>query len=112
MDHHAATILVVEDHRTTRTFLSDNLSADGFDVLEAESVSDARHLLESAFPDLAIVDLGLPDGDGLELLDAGPRRRSHRRPARSRPAAARAVRDGSASSTGCAASTAVATTTW
>ena len=69
MDHHAATILVVEDHRTTRTFLADNLSADGFDVLEAESVSDARHLLESAFPDLAIIDLGLPDGDGLELLE-------------------------------------------
>ena len=68
MNHHAATILVVEDHRTTRTFLADNLSADGFDVLEAESVSDARRLLESSFPDLAIVDLGLPDGDGLELL--------------------------------------------
>ena len=69
MDHHAATILVIEDHHTTRTFLADNLSADGFDVLEAESVSDARHLLESAFPDLAIIDLGLPDGDGLELLE-------------------------------------------
>ncbi len=69
MDHHAATILVVEDHHTTRTFLADNLSADGFDVLEAESLSDARHLLDSAFPDLAIIDLGLPDGDGLELLE-------------------------------------------
>ena len=68
MDHHAATILVVEDHRTTRTFLADNLSADGFEVLEADSVSEARHLLESSFPDLAIIDLGLPDGDGLELL--------------------------------------------
>ncbi len=68
MDHHAATILVVEDHRPTRMFLADNLSADGFDVLEAESVSEARHLLESSFPDLAIVDLGLPDGDGLDLL--------------------------------------------
>ncbi len=68
MDQQPATILVVEDHHATRTFLSDNLSADGFDVLEAESVSDARHLLERAFPDLVIVDLGLPDGDGLELL--------------------------------------------
>ena len=64
----APTILVVEDHRTTRTFLADNLSADGYDVIEAEDVSDARRLLESAFPDLAIIDLGLPDGDGLELL--------------------------------------------
>jgi len=62
------TILVVEDHRTTRTFLADNLSADGYDVIEAEDLSDARRLLHSAFPDLAIIDLGLPDGDGLELL--------------------------------------------
>jgi DNA-binding response OmpR family regulator len=69
MNHHAATILVVEDHRTTRTFLADNLSADGFDVLEAESFAEARHLLESSFPDLAIIDLGLPDRDGLELLE-------------------------------------------
>ena len=69
MNQHVATILVVEDHRTTRTFLADNLSADGFDVLEAESVADARHQLESSFPDLAIIDLGLPDGDGLELLE-------------------------------------------
>lgn len=68
MEHNAATILVVEDHRATRTFLADNLSADGFEVLEAESASVARRLLASAFPDLAIVDLGLPDGDGLELL--------------------------------------------
>ena len=68
MEHHAATILVVEDHRATRIFLADNLSADGYEVLEAECASDARRLLASAFPDLAIVDLGLPDGDGLELL--------------------------------------------
>jgi DNA-binding response OmpR family regulator len=63
-----ATILVVEDHRATRTFLADNLSADGYDVIEAEGTDDARKLLQGAFPDLAIVDLGLPDGDGLDLL--------------------------------------------
>ena len=68
MDSPAATILVVEDHCATRTFLADNLAADGYDVIEAEGVSEARHLLARAFPDLAIVDLGLADGDGLELL--------------------------------------------
>jgi DNA-binding response OmpR family regulator len=68
MHSSAATILVIEDHRATRTFLADNLSADGYEVVEAESVADARRLLERSFPDLAIVDLGLPDGDGLELL--------------------------------------------
>jgi DNA-binding response OmpR family regulator len=64
----AATILVVEDHRPTRTFLADNLSADGYELLEADSVADAARLMETAFPDLAIIDLGLPDGDGLDLL--------------------------------------------
>lgn len=63
-----ATILVIEDHRATRTFLADNLAADGYDLLEADCAADARHLLGSGFPDLAIVDLALPDGDGLDLL--------------------------------------------
>ena len=64
-----ARILIVEDHRITRTFLADNLSADGYEVIEAQDLGEARHQVESAFPDLAIVDLGLPDGDGLELLE-------------------------------------------
>ncbi|MBV9804930.1 MAG: response regulator transcription factor [Solirubrobacterales bacterium] len=65
----SATILVVEDDRSTRTFLADNLSADGYEVIEADAVGDAQHLLDTSFPDLAIVDLGLPDGDGLDLLE-------------------------------------------
>ena len=68
MDADAATILVVEDDPVTRTFLADNLSADGYELLEADCATDARRLIETRFPDLAIVDLGLPDGDGLELL--------------------------------------------
>src|SRR5689334_2868357 len=63
-----ARILIVEDHRITRTFLADNLSADGYEVIEAQDLGEARHQVETAFPDLAIVDLGLPDGDGLDLL--------------------------------------------
>jgi DNA-binding response OmpR family regulator len=68
VDAQSATILVVEDYPTTRTFLSDNLSADGYEVIEAEGVAEARHLLGATFPDLAIIDLSLPDGDGLDLL--------------------------------------------
>jgi len=63
-----ATILIVEDHRLTRTFLADNLSADGFEPLQAECAADAKRLMETQYPDLAIVDLGLPDRDGLELV--------------------------------------------
>ena len=68
MQAQTATILVLEDHGITRSFLTENLSADGYNVIEAEDLGEAHHLLESTFPDLAIVDLGLPDGDGLELL--------------------------------------------
>jgi DNA-binding response OmpR family regulator len=63
-----ATILLVEDHRATRTFLADNLAADGFEPLEAACAAEGRRLIESQYPDLAIIDLGLPDRDGLELL--------------------------------------------
>jgi DNA-binding response OmpR family regulator len=68
MDDAAATILVVEDHEPTRIFLADNLSADGYDLLEAASAAQAERLIERNCPDLAIVDLGLPDRDGLEVL--------------------------------------------
>jgi DNA-binding response OmpR family regulator len=68
MDEQPATILVVEDHIATRRFLADNLVADGYEPLEAGSLADARYLIETRFPDISIVDLSLPDGDGLELL--------------------------------------------
>lgn len=68
MDVASATILLVEDHLATRTFLADNLAADGYEVLEAESAAEAHQLIETAFPDVAIVDLGLPDRDGLDLV--------------------------------------------
>jgi DNA-binding response OmpR family regulator len=68
MEPERAMLLVVEDHDATRTFLADNLSADGYEVLEADCAKDAARLLESGFPDVAIIDLSLPDRDGLELL--------------------------------------------
>ena len=68
MNRERPTILLVEDHRTTCTFLADNLTVDGYEILVADRVKDALRLLATKFPDLAIVDLGLPDTDGLELL--------------------------------------------
>jgi DNA-binding response OmpR family regulator len=64
----AATILVVEDDAATRTFLADNLTADGYELLVAENAQHGLRLLETEFPDLALVDLGLPDASGYELL--------------------------------------------
>jgi DNA-binding response OmpR family regulator len=64
----AHTILVVEDDAATRTFLADNLTADGYELLVAGSAREGLRLLETRFPDLALVDVGLPDQSGLELL--------------------------------------------
>jgi DNA-binding response OmpR family regulator len=64
-----ATILVVEDDEPTRTFLADNLTADGYELLVADSAADGLAHLETSFPDLALVDLGLPDRSGLELIE-------------------------------------------
>jgi DNA-binding response OmpR family regulator len=69
MTDDASTILVVEDDDATRTFLADNLAADGYDLLTADSARDGLRLLETKFPDLALVDVGLPDGSGLALVE-------------------------------------------
>lgn len=68
MNEPRPTILIVEDDRHTRTFLADNLAADGFEPIGAGNAREAVRMMETRYPDLAIVDLTLPDRDGLELL--------------------------------------------
>jgi DNA-binding response OmpR family regulator len=68
MTDDASTILVVEDDTATRTFLADNLTADGYEVLVCETARDALRLLETKAPALLLLDLGLPDLSGLEVL--------------------------------------------
>ena len=50
MTDDASTILVVEDDTATRTFLADNLTADGYEVLVCETARDALRLLETKAP--------------------------------------------------------------
>ena len=68
MTDDASTILVVEDDDATRTYLADQLCADGYDLVVADGLTAGWRLLESKFPDLVVVDVGLPDGSGLDLL--------------------------------------------
>lgn len=63
-------ILIVDGDTPAREFLADNLTADGFEALAADSTNGAARLLATDFVDLAIVELELPDGDGLELISA------------------------------------------
>jgi DNA-binding response OmpR family regulator len=68
MSVETATLLLLEDDPLTRTFLADNLTADGYELMVTATLEDARRELELKRPDLAIVDLKLPDGSGLELV--------------------------------------------
>jgi two-component system KDP operon response regulator KdpE len=61
-------VLVVEDDREIRTLMQSTLAVEGFDVHTAVSLSEASALIRHALPDLVVLDLGLPDGDGLELV--------------------------------------------
>ena len=61
-------VLVVEDDRDIRDVLRASLAAEGFDVLTAVSLSEAAALLDHARVDVVVLDLGLPDGDGAELV--------------------------------------------
>ena len=68
MNDDASTILLVEDDDATRTYLADNLTADGYDLVVADTVREGARLIETKYPDLCVVDVGLPDGSGLDLL--------------------------------------------
>jgi two-component system KDP operon response regulator KdpE len=60
--------LVVEDERHIRQFVRTALTSEGLTVFEAETLKQARVDAAARAHDLVIVDLGLPDGDGVELV--------------------------------------------
>ena len=61
-------VLVVEDEPEIRRLLQSSLAAEGFRVVESASGERGAIDAGSQKPDLAIVDLGLPDMDGVELI--------------------------------------------
>ena len=61
-------VLVVEDDREIRALMQSSLSVEGFDVQTAVSLSEASAMLRHSPPDVVVLDLGLPDGDGVDLV--------------------------------------------
>jgi two-component system KDP operon response regulator KdpE len=61
-------VLVVDDERSIRRFLRVSLGARGYDVREAETGELGLSAVASFRPDLVILDLGLPDVDGVEVI--------------------------------------------
>jgi two-component system KDP operon response regulator KdpE len=60
-------VLVVEDESQMRRFLRTSLVGQGYRVLEAATGQDALQLAANPTPDLVLLDLGLPDVDGIDL---------------------------------------------
>jgi two-component system KDP operon response regulator KdpE len=62
-----ATILVIEDEPQLRRFLRTSLPRHGYHVLEAETAAEGLAIAERDRPDAVLLDLGLPDGDGVDV---------------------------------------------
>jgi signal transduction histidine kinase/CheY-like chemotaxis protein len=67
-------VLLVEDHEPTRTSLTHLLLRRNYKVVPAASLSEARSLLGKEKFNLLISDIGLPDGNGCELMEESPKR--------------------------------------
>ncbi len=63
-------ILLVEDELAISNFISTILSYNNYNVIKADTGRDALALTSSHCPDLVLLDLGLPDMDGIEVLKA------------------------------------------
>lgn len=67
-EHSKPAILVVEDHPILSEFMASVASELGWGVSTAATVREFDEVLLKAQPDVVVIDLGLPDGDGLDVL--------------------------------------------
>lgn len=61
-------VLVVEDDKSIRNFFRTILEANNYDVIMADTGAEAYSMITSQCPDVVILDLGLPDMDGIKIL--------------------------------------------
>jgi two-component system, OmpR family, KDP operon response regulator KdpE len=61
-------LLVVDDEPPIRRLLRTSLAAEGFEVFEADSAEKAFAAIDAKKPEIVILDLGLPDLDGLDVI--------------------------------------------
>lgn len=63
-------VLLIEDDEAMARILRHELEADGYAVTHCDTLGEAERRLPSLFPDVVVVDVGLPDGSGLDVLRA------------------------------------------
>ncbi|WP_353366801.1 two-component system response regulator KdpE [Acidovorax sp. FG27] len=66
--HPPRTVIVIEDEPQIRRFVRSALESEGWQVHEAATLQAGLAAVATRRPDLVVLDLGLPDGDGLELI--------------------------------------------
>ncbi|GLK56889.1 two-component system KDP operon response regulator KdpE [Methylopila capsulata] len=66
----AITVLIVDDEAPIRRFLKATLAVNDYRTFEAETAAEALRLLRHVSPELVLLDLGLPDMDGLDVIRA------------------------------------------
>ena len=62
-----ARVLVVDDHELNLKLLQRVLELEGHEVVPADSLASAERAIAASFPSLIVLDIQLPDGDGLDL---------------------------------------------
>lgn len=67
---HMPLVLIIEDEEAIRRFLRATLEANHYRVKEAATASDGTLHAVTTYPDIILLDLGLPDGDGLNVTRA------------------------------------------
>jgi len=65
----SATVLIVDDEAPARSFIREALTDAGFEALEAGTLAEANEVIDTAAADIVLLDVMLPDGSGLSLLD-------------------------------------------
>lgn len=69
MTENPTVVLLIEDERQMRRFLRVTLESEKYGVLEAESAADGLSQVAIRNPDIVLLDLGLPDMDGLVVIE-------------------------------------------
>ncbi|MFO0977038.1 MAG: response regulator [Planctomycetaceae bacterium] len=68
MDSDPPKLLLIEDDRSIRRFLAISMESNGFRIMEADTAEAGLRAAVSEPPDAIVLDLGLPDGDGLDVI--------------------------------------------
>ena len=67
MSNNKTKVLIIEDEKPIRNFISTILTTNGYKAISAKDGEEALTMIASHIPDVILLDLGLPDIDGVEV---------------------------------------------